>query len=656
MKVVQLIMMEVSAVSGVDPHQCRATCAGAAIRSDLDVAQGVLRRVPEHGGMHRPTTSDPSPAPPHGPPPIDVPLKLWLARMANGLSPASLAMASTDWWLHLLVSPTKQSELFASGVHKTQSWLHYLWGVSLGRCEDCVTPAPQDKRFSRPEWQALPFNALAQGFLLQQQWWAEATQGVRGVSRHHQEVTAFMARQWLDMLSPSNFPLTNPQVLQETMRTGGTNLVNGVNNLARDALAVATDGKARGLEAFAPGRELALTPGKVVMRNHLIELIQYEPATPTVYREPVLIVPSWIMKFYILDLTPEDSLVRHLVAQGHTVFMVSWRNPDSGDAALGMDDYLQHGVLDAIHAVQERCPGTGVHATGYCLGGTLLAMAAALLGARGEHPFKSVSLLAAQVDFQEPGELGLFIDESQIAFLEDVMAEHGYLDGQRMAGAFQLINSKDLVWSKLVHEYLMGAHTPVTPLRAWNADATRLPARMHSEYLRRLYLHNDLAEGRYRVKGEPVHLDAIRAPLYVVATERDHVSPWTSVYQILRLTQTPAQFVLSSGGHNVGIVNPPTGPMAHPEAGYRIGHWVARQAPVDPTAWHAKAQVHAGSWWPHWQSWLATQSSRRVKARPVTGLQLNGRPVPAPGTYVHDMPGESGIMRARSRRARPHEE
>ncbi|MCV0439397.1 MAG: alpha/beta fold hydrolase [Hydrogenophaga sp.] len=572
---------------------------------------------------------------PHGPTPIDVPLKLWIARLANGLSPAALAQAQTDWWLHLLVSPARQAQLATSALHKTQAWWHYLWRVSQGPCDDCVTPAPQDKRFSRPEWRQLPFNALAQGFLLQQQWWAEATHGVRGVSRHHEEVTAFVARQWLDMFSPSNFPLTNPQVLQETLRTGGANLASGAKNWGRDALAVATGGKARGVEAFAPGRELALTPGQVVMRNHLVELIQYEPATPTVHREPVLIVPSWIMKYYILDLTPDDSLVRHLVAQGHTVFMVSWRNPGSEDASLGMDDYLQHGVLQALDAVRERCPGAGVHAAGYCLGGTLLAMAAALLGARGEHVLKSVSLLAAQVDFEEPGELGLFIDESQIAFLEDVMAEHGYLDGRRMAGAFQLINSRDLVWSKLVHEYLMGAHTPVTPLRAWNADATRLPARMHSEYLRRLYLRNDLAEGRYRVGDEPIHLDAIRAPLYVLATERDHVSPWTSVYKILRLVQAPASFVLSTGGHNVGIVSPPGGPLAHPEAGYRAGEWAPRQAPDDPWQWFEHAPAHAGSWWPHWQGWLATHSSRRVKARPVAGLRVHGRAVPAPGTYVH---------------------
>ncbi len=603
------------------------------IRAALDIAQAHAAAGADHGGMR---TDDPPPPTTTGPPPMDLPLKLWLARLSNGLSPVALAQAQADWWLHLLVSPTRQAQLSVSALHKAQAWAHYLWRAAQGPCENCVAPAPQDKRFSRPEWRRFPFNALAQGFLLQERWWDEATHGVRGVSRHHEEVTAFVARQWLDMLSPSNSPLTNPQVLQETLRTGGANLASGAANWARDAMAVASGGEARGLQAFEPGRALALTPGQVVMRNHLIELIQYTPATPTVWREPVLVVPSWIMKFYILDLTPDDSLVRYLVSQGHTVFMVSWRNPGSADAGLGMDDYLDLGVLQALAAVRERCPGAGVHAMGYCLGGTLLSMAAALLGARGDEGLRSLTLLAAQVDFQEPGELGLFIDESQIAFLEDIMAERGYLDGQRMAGAFQLINSKDLVWSKLVHEYLMGAHTPVTPLRAWNADATRLPARMHSEYLRRLYLHNDLAEGRYRVRGEPVDLDRIRVPLYLLATERDHVSPWTSVYKLMRLTHSNAHFVLSSGGHNVGIVSPPEGPLASPEASYRVGEWAPRAAPADPQDWLAHAKASPGSWWPHWQRWLAAHSSRRVKARAVSGLRVRGRAVPAPGTYVFD--------------------
>jgi polyhydroxyalkanoate synthase subunit PhaC len=566
---------------------------------------------------------------------MDVPLKLAIARLAHGISPASLVQAQADWLVHLAASPAKQAELAASGWRKAADWWQGTWAcMAAGGAADRSACMP-DRRFARPGWAQWPFAAWAQGFVQADRWWAEATRGVRGVSRHHEEVTAFVARQWLDMLSPSNFPITNPQVLWQTLRTGGVNLSSGAANLWRDYLEVLRGGDARGLEQFRPGERVALTPGKVVMRNRLVELIQYEATTPQVDKEPVLIVPSWIMKYYILDLTPADSLVRYLVGQGHTVFIVSWRNPGSEDASLGMDDYLQHGVFSALEAVRAARPGTQVHAMGYCLGGTLLAIAAAAMGTRKQNPLRTLSLMAAQVDFQEPGELGLFIDESQIAFLEDVMAEHGYLDGRQMAGAFQLINSKDLVWSKLVHEYLMGAQTPVTPLRAWNADATRLPARMHSEYLRSFYLHNDLAEGRYRAFGEVVSLRDIRVPVFVLATERDHVSPWTSVHKVLRLVHAPATFVLCTGGHNVGIVNPPDGPLAHPQAGYRLVRYAPGGAPADPAPAMQAQIVQNGSWWPAWQQWLHRHSSGRIDAPRAQGIESGGRVVEAPGDFVH---------------------
>jgi polyhydroxyalkanoate synthase len=533
------------------------------------------------------------------------------------------------------VSPSKQAELASSALEKALMWQDFTTRVWQGDCEPCVEPVPEDKRFSRPEWQAPAFGAMAQAFLLQQQWWREAATGVRGVSRHHEEVVDFTLRQWLDTWSPSNFVATNPQVLKETLHTGGLNLATGYANWSRDALAVLSDGRPRGVEDFTPGRDVAVTPGKVVFRNHLIELIQYEPTTAKVDAEPLLIVPSWIMKYYILDLTPDDSLVKFMVGHGHTVFMVSWRNPGSADRDLGMDDYLDLGVLAAVKEVKARSGGADIHAMGYCLGGTLLSIAAAVLSARPHNPLKTVSLLAAETDFHDPGELGLFIDESQISFLEDLMAEHGYLDGRQMAGAFQLINSKDLVWSKLVHEYLMGAHTPMTALRAWNADATRLPARMHSQYLRRLYLHNDLAEGRYPAHGHPVLLHDVEVPMFVVATERDHVSPWKSVYKICRLVHAPITFLLTSGGHNVGIVNPPSGPQAHPQASYRVASHAPHKAPADPLAWQQAAPSNDGSWWPCWQQWLHRHSSGKSKARPVSGALLEGAIVAAPGTYVH---------------------
>ncbi len=570
----------------------------------------------------------------YGPDPLDLPLKLWLARLAHGISPSALSLAYSDWLAHAVASPSHQAALAGSALRKSIAWQNYAQRVWGADCSPCVAPAGNDKRFDPPEWGKPPFNILAQGFLSQQQWWQEAMTGVSGVSRHHEDVAAFATRQWLDIWSPSNFVDTNPQVLEETMRRGGANLVEGAANWARDAVAVMTDGPPRGVEAFVPGEGTALTPGKVVFRNSLIELIQYEPATPTVWAEPVLVVPSWIMKFYILDLTPGDSLVEHLVQQGHTVFMVSWRNPGSADRNLGMDDYLQLGVLEAIDAVQRIVPRMPVHAMGYCLGGTLLAIAAALLGADKANPLASVTLLAAQTDFHEPGELGLFIDESQIAFLEGLMAEHGYLDGRQMAGAFQLINSKDLVWSKLVHEYLMGAQSPMTSMRAWNADATRLPARMHSEYLRGLFLHNDLAEGRYKALGQTVRLDAIDVPMFVAATQRDHVAPWKSVYKVHGLVHSPVTMALASGGHNMGIVSPPSGPMADAAAGYYLSSHAPMQAPADADDWLKGARPERGSWWPAWTQWLAQHSTRRVKPRPVKGLVQGGSPMLAPGSYV----------------------
>lgn len=618
----------------MDARSIRA-CQAAPNARSIDAAQAAAPRGCEHRGMttHPPTWA---PAAQHAPDPLDQPLTGALARLTHGISPAALALAYTDWASHLAVSPARQGQLAHLAWRQGWAWALHAAQAWAGQCTPCVAPAPNDRRFEPPPWQAPPFHMLAQGFLLAQQWWQQATTGVRGVSRHHEEVVAFTTRQLLDTVAPSNFIATNPQVLQETLARGGLNLAAGAANWFRDALTVLADGRPRGIEAFGPGKGTARTPGKVVMRNHLVELIQYDPATPEVAAEPVLIVPSWIMKFYILDLTPGDSLVQYLVGQGRTVFMVSWRNPGSQDRDLGMDDYLTQGVLAAIAAVQELRPHARIHAAGYCLGGTLLAIAAAALGASGRSPLQTVSLLAAQVDFNRPGELGLFIDESQIAFLEGVMAEHGYLDGRQMAGAFQLINSKDLVWSKLVHEYLMGAQSPMTAMKAWNADATRLPARMHSEYLRWLYLDNALAEGRYRHAGRPVRLDAIGQPLYVVATERDHVSPWRSVYQVHSLVRAPVDFVLSSGGHNVGIVSPPQGPLAHPQASYRAAVHEGGAAPHDPDAWLDVATVREGSWWPHWAAWLEARSDgERLRPPPARAILHQGAPLLAPGRYVH---------------------
>jgi polyhydroxyalkanoate synthase len=337
------------------------------------------------------------------------------------------------------------------------------------------------------------------------------------------------------------------------------------------------------------------------------------------------------MKYYILDLSPDNSLVSYLVKRGHTVFMVSWKNPDAVCRDFGMDDYLESGVIAAIDAVSTIRPRRKIHGVGYCLGGTLFAIAAAALTHSGKARLQTVTLLASEVDFTEPGELSLFIDESQVAYLEDIMWDQGYLDGSQMAGAFTLLNSKDLVWSKIVRDYLMGERRPVSDLMAWNADATRLPYRMHSEYLRNLYLNNDLAEGRYRVNGKPVALSDIRVPIFAVSTVRDHVSPWRSVYKIHLLTDTQVSFLLTSGGHNAGIVSE----LGHPGRSFQFATRNSNENFIDPDTWQAATKVQQGSWWPTWHTWLAARSAAPVKP-PSMGAPKTDYAVldDAPGKYV----------------------
>lgn len=559
-----------------------------------------------------------------------------LLPFTHGIASAALVGAYLDWASHLAASPGKQRDMLESAARKWVGWARYVSDSAMGQCAPCTQPQPQDKRFRDAAWEKAPFNWASQAFLSIEQWWREAMDGVPGVSSHHQDVAEFVTRQWLDVWSPSNFAPSNPEVLRHTIASGGGNLARGALNWQRDAMDLLLHRKPRGAEAFVPGKDVALTPGKVIYRNALIELIQYAPTTKTTFPEPVLIVPAWIMKYYILDLSPHNSLVKYLVDSGHTVFMISWNNPAKEDRDLVIADYLEMGVMSALRVVKKATAQKQIHAVGYCLGGTLLAIAAATLGRRRDHTLASMTLLASQLDFKEPGQLGLFIDESQIAHLESIMAAQGYLDGRQMAGAFALINSKDLVWSKLVHEYLMGAQTPLTDLRAWNADATRMPYRMHSEYLRQLYLNNDLAEGRFKVNDKPVALQDLRLPIFVVGTENDHVSPWKSVFKAHLLTDCEITYTLTTGGHNVGIVNPPVAASKDKRYSYRIATRDSKGQYVDPEAWLLAADQHEGSWWPAWQAWLADRSSKPVAALPVSGkLALKLEQLDdAPGHYV----------------------
>jgi polyhydroxyalkanoate synthase len=565
--------------------------------------------------------------------PLDRLLHAGLGEITQGLSPSAISLAAADWWLHLALHPGKQAEL---GYKAWRKWQRL--GLYNTRCllagepvEPCIEPLAGDDRFDDERWHQLPWAPLYQSFLLSQQWWYNATTGVRGVDPHHEEVVGFLTRQCLDVASPSNFLPTNPVILARTVDEAGYNLLRGAQNLLEDQQRKLTGEPPAGTEAFKVGRDMALTPGQVVYRNRLIELIQYEPATRSVHSEPVLITPAWIMKYYILDLRPGKSLVEHLVSEGYTVFMISWRNPTSEDRDLGLDDYRRSGVMAALDVVERICPGRGIHTVGYCLGGTLLMLAGATMARDGDDRIASMTLLAAQSDFTEPGELELFIDESQVAFLEDVMWARGYLSQGHMAGAFQLLRSQDLIWSRMVTHYLLGEREDTIDLMAWNADATRLPYRMHSEYLRDLFMHNDFVEGRYDVDGQPIHLGDIKAPMFVVGTEKDHIAPWRSVYKIVRLARTPVTFLLTSGGHNAGIVTPP----GHPRRSYRLIDHEPLDPYLPPDQFLAKAEQAQGSWWPAWTAWLNDHSGGTVEP-PSMGAPDHELPAlePAPGSYV----------------------
>jgi polyhydroxyalkanoate synthase len=562
---------------------------------------------------------------------VDRSLHATIARFTFGLSPAALAKAYFDWMTHLAVSPGKRLQLVDKAARKATRFGNYAFRSALegGKTPCCIEPLPQDRRFAGEDWQKPPYNFMYQAFLLQQQWWHNATTGLRGVSKHHEAMVEFVSRQILDMVSPSNFLATNPEVLRQTVSKAGMNLVSGLRNMAEDWERTVSGKKPVGTENFVVGRDVAATPGKVVYRNRLIELIQYAPATGKVRPEPVLIVPAWIMKYYILDLSPHNSLVKYLTDHGFTVFMISWKNPNPEDRDLGLDDYRTLGVMAALDAVRAIVPEQKVHAVGYCLGGTLLSIAAAAMARDGDDRLKSVTLLAAQTDFTDAGELMLFINESQVAFLEDMMWEQGFLDAKQMAGAFQMLGSGDLVWSRMVRDYLMGERAPMIDLMAWNADATRMPYRMHSEYLRRLFLNNDLAAGRYMVADKPVALTDIRAPIFTVGTVRDHVAPWRSTYKINFLTDTDVTYLLTTGGHNAGIVSEP----GHDHRGFQVMTRKADDRYIDPDAFLAQAPQKQGSWWPEWVAWLATQSGEPVDP-PAMGAAAYASLGDAPGTYV----------------------
>ncbi len=538
--------------------------------------------------------------------------------------------AWADWSLGLTLEPARQQALFQSALAYGADSARFALQAAAGLA---TPPANGETTFVGAGWERWPFNAYAHAHHNLQQWSAEALGAAGGISTENAQRLQFLQRQWLNLASPAHYLPTNPELLEQTLREGGANLLRGAQHWLEDAARTLTGGPAPGTEQFRVGREVAITPGKVVMRNELAELIQYSPQTDSVYAEPILITPAWIMKYYILDLSPRNSLVGYLVSQGHTVFMLSWKNPTAADRNLSMDDYVRLGFRAALDAVAAIVPGQRVHTVGYCIGGTLLSIAAAALARAGDERIASVTLFAAQTDFSEPGELSLFISPSQLAALELQMQRDGVLTSASMGAAFALLRSSELVWAPAVNQYLRGQRTPLNDLMAWNADGTRMPCRMHGEYLGRLYQHNELANGTFTVDGSAVDLRQLHMPMFVVGTETDHVAPWRSAFKTRSLTRSnDYSFVLTSGGHNAGIISGPVNPKRR----HRVYRWDDATAAASPEQFLESAQPQAGSWWPTWEQWLVAHSAAQRVAPPPLGNSSAGY-VPladAPGGYV----------------------
>lgn len=561
---------------------------------------------------------------------IDREFRTLLAEASLGMSPLELALATADWISHLSISPGKRLLLLQSFVSKLQQLgIYSLYSLISN---EAVGPASViDRRMSGAAWQKWPFKVFAQAHQVSRDWWREATIGVEGVRTENEVLVHSVVDHILDMLSPANYALTNPEVLGATAKEQGRNLFRGMKLLAGDVLRGAAINGVAENDAFKVGENIAITPGKVVFRNELVELIQYSPATEQVGAEPLLICSAWIMKYYILDLSPHNSMVKYLTEQGKTVFIISWKNPVKDDRHVSFEDYVELGLMAAIDAVSAICPKQKIHAVGYSLGGTLLSIAAAGMARDDDHRLKTISLFTAQTDFSEAGEITRFVSPSQLSFLEKVMWKSGFLGTEKMGGAFSSLRSSDLLYAAIVDRYLLGNKAERSDLMSWNADGTRMPYQMHMEYLEQLYLHNQLANNKFKLRGRTISLFDIRVPIFALGTETDHVAPWKSVYKIHNTTHTELTFVLTSGGHNAAIVSGPE----HPRRRYRVHQRVPGDKYMDPDAWLQHTQVVPVSWWPLWNDWLDQRMSGQV-APPAMGASSKGlKPLAdAPGEYV----------------------
>jgi polyhydroxyalkanoate synthase subunit PhaC len=515
-----------------------------------------------------------------------------------------------------------QIDLFNDGM---TVWWHAAERLFLGRESET---APKDKRFKHPDWtENAIFSFIRESYFVAAKSLLSSVRGVKDLDPATARKVDFYTRQYVDSISPSNFILTNPEVLTTTVQTGGQNLLRGLENLLSDLdqgegrLAITMVDK----NAFQLGENIASTPGKVVYQNDLMQLIQYEPSTSDVRRRPLLIVPPWINKFYVLDLQPKNSFIKWAVDQGNTVFVISWVNPDERLADKNFEDYMLEGPLAALDAVNKAAGERSVNAVGYCLGGTLLASTLAYLAAHDDDRIASATCLVTLVDFSEVGDMAVFIDDEQILSLEKRMRERGYLEAHDMATSFNMLRANDLIWSFVVNNYLLGKEQIPFDLLFWNSDATRMPAAMHSFYLRNMYQRNLLAEpGGLILADTPIDLKKIKTPIFLLSTREDHIAPWKSTYAATRIYGGPVKFVLSASGHMAGVISAP---------GSKYGHWTNDDLPPTPDAWLAGAQSHPSSWWPLWDEWVTQFDSGRVPARsPGNGQLLVIEN--APGSYV----------------------
>ena len=543
-----------------------------------------------------------------------------------------IAQAFMDMMAKLLANPYKLAQSQMNLVWDYFSlWQHSMMRVAGLSAAPVAAPEKTDKRFKDEEWEEhFLFDFIKQSYLIAARHIHDTVSGVDGLDDQTQKKVNFYTRQYIDALSPSNFAMTNPEVFRETVKSHGQNLLKGLNNLLRDV----EDGggnlrvKMTDTTAFELGKNVATTPGKVVFQTEMMQLLQYTPSTDKVLKKPLLIVPPWINKFYILDLRDKNSYIKWCVDQGHTVFVISWVNPDERLAAKSFDAYVKEGVIAALDAIEQQTGEKEVNAAGYCLGGTLLATTLAYLAAKRQKRIASATFFTTMTDFTEPGELGVFIDEGQVSSLEKKMFERGYLEGSEMAGTFNMLRANDLIWSFVVNNYLMGKDPFPFDLLYWNSDSTRMPYKMHSYYLRNMYLDNKLREpGGISLLDTPIDLAKVKTPCYFISTIEDHIAPWRGTYLGATALGGPIRFVLGGSGHIAGIVNPPSA--------NKYGYWTneAKAFPETPDAWFEGAKQNEGSWWPDWQKWVTGLDSARVPARDPAKGKLKVLE-DAPGSFV----------------------